>query len=267
MMALAVFVPDVVFPARQSSCLICHRPHQVCQANCVSCHRGDDRTGRKEIAHHDLVAGRFAHYRIEGSSVVKRGRELLERLSCRRCHVYAEKVNRLANSLDVTGVMGKARDIHGSIKNPVLFMPDFHLSDTQIALLVNAILATDKSAKRPGGEAPIVVHFQDSKKMRKNLFTENCGTCHKILSEQSGGLGSGDVAPNLSGLFSGFYPRTYLETEAWEPEKLKKWLDNPRDVRKNATMQPVRLPPGDFDKLLGIIHTARPTCLTPGGSF
>lgn len=252
---LTFLLADSCFCAPQSACIACHRPHNLCKGDCVSCHRGDDRTRRKEIAHHDLVAGRFAHYQIEGSQVVERGKELLDSLACRRCHIYAEKGNRMAGSLDLTGATGKARDIHASIREPVLFMPNFHLSDTQIASLVNAILARARFINPPGGETPLVVHFQDLSNMQKNVFALQCGKCHKTLSEKSGGLGNGDVAPNLSGLFSEFYPRTYRDTKSWNPDNLKKWLDNPRDVRTNAVMQPVRLTQEEFQQLLELIHT------------
>jgi cytochrome c2 len=255
MLLLAALPADDAFSAGQSACVACHRPHKVCQGNCVSCHRGDDRTERKEIAHHDLVAGRFAHYHIEGSKVVERGKGLLEQSACRRCHRYEEKGNRLAGSLDVAGATGKARDIHDSIRTPVIFMPNFHMNDIQIASLVNAILARARFAKPLGGETPLVIHFLDSRNIRKNVFAGKCGACHKILSEKSGGLGSGDIAPNLSGLFSAFYPRTYRDAESWNPDNLKKWLENPRVVRANAVMQPVRLAPEEFQQLLGIIQT------------
>ncbi|MCK9363442.1 MAG: cytochrome c [Syntrophales bacterium] len=251
---LAVSLADYAFPARQSVCITCHQPHYSGKGSCVSCHRGDDRTGRKEIAHYDLVAGRFAHYKIEGSPVAERGKKLLERFSCRRCHRYAEKGNHLAGSLDVTGATGKVRDIYESIRVPVLFMPNFHANDAQIADLVNAILARAKFQKPPVGETALIVHFQDVKNIRKNVFAGKCGKCHKILSEQSGGLGSGYIGPNLSGLFSEFYPRTYRDAESWNPDKLKKWLENPRDIRINAMMPPVRLAPEEFEQLRGIIQ-------------
>lgn len=251
---LTASLADYAFSARQSACITCHQPHHSGKGSCVSCHGGDDRTRRKEIAHYDLVAGRFAQYKIEGNQVAERGGKLLERLACRRCHRYEEKGNRLAGSLDVTGATGKARDIYESIRAPVLFMPNFHASDVQIADLVNAILARAKFEKPPTGETALAVHFQDVKNIRKNVFAGQCGKCHKILSERAGGLGSGYIGPNPSGLFSGFYPRTYRDAESWNPDRLKKWLENPRDIRINAMMPPVRLAPEEFEQLLGIIQ-------------
>ncbi len=250
MLLLAALPAYDAFSTGQSACVACHRPHQVCQGACVSCHRGDDRTERKEIAHHDLVAGRFAHYHIEGSPVVERGKKLINGLACRRCHRYEKKGNPLAVSLDLTGVAGKARNIHHSIRDPALYMPDFHLNDIQIATLVNAILARGKFTSPPVNEIPIAIHFMESENIQGNVFTLHCGKCHKLLSEKFGGLGSSNAGPNLSGLFSGFYPWTYGNAEPWDTERLKKWLDNPLDINKNALMQPVRLKPGEREQLL-----------------
>jgi mono/diheme cytochrome c family protein len=254
--ALLTFLTAVeIVPAGQNVCVTCHRPHPSRQENCISCHRGDDRTERKEIAHYDLIAGRFAYYTLEKSPVVERGKELLDRLACRRCHRYAGRGNRLANNLDATAMGEKAQDIYDSIKSPALFMPNFYLDENQIAALVNAILARAKSEKIPEGETAIVVHFQTAQHRRKNVFAGQCGKCHTILSESSGGLGSGDIGPNLSGLFSEFYPRTYREAESWNPERLKRWLENPRDIRMNAVMQPLRLSLDEFDQLLRIMNS------------
>jgi len=255
---------DFAFAARPGACLACHPPHYSGEGSCVSCHKGNDRSRRKEIAHDDLIAGRFSHYALGGSQVVKSGKKLLEGLACRRCHRSEKKGNRLAGNLDVTGATRKAGDIYDSIRAPALFMPDFHLRDAQIASLVNAILAQAKLEKPPAAEIPLVIHFTniklrfaDARNIRKNVFAEKCGPCHKILSEKAGGLGSGYVGPNLSGLFSEFYPRTYRDVESWTPDKLKKWLKNPRDIRTNAVMQPVRFEPGEFEQLPGFIQVEK----------
>ena len=86
--------------------------------------------------------------------------------------------------------------------------------------------------------------------VRENSFVKLCGPCHKSLSERSGALGNGDIGPNLSGLFSEYYPKTYRDTESWTPDKLRKWLENPRNMRANARMKPVRLAVGEFELLM-----------------
>ena len=252
MMALALFLllPEAAMPAQLSLCLACHRSHYAERGSCIGCHRGNDRTTRKDIAHYDLIGAKFAHFTIKGGPVVERGKKLVEALACRRCHLFGGKGNRLATNLANLATNTAPQDIFASIKSPVLFMPNFHCDDVQIAALVNAILAGADPAGAKGREAAQVVHFEDEEQSRENILVKFCAPCHKSLSEKSGGLGNGDIGPNLSGLFSGYYPRTYLDTEPWAPDKLKKWLENPRNIRTNARMQPVRLTPGEFDLLI-----------------
>ncbi len=99
-------------------------------------------------------------------------------------------------------------------------------------------------------ETAQVVHFEDEKRSRENSFVKHCGPCHRILSERYGGLGKGDIGPNLSGLLTEFYPKTYRDAETWTIEKLRKWLENPRSSRPAARMRPVRLTTGEFTVLV-----------------
>jgi cytochrome c2 len=142
------------------------------------------------------------------------------------------------------------QDIFDSIKSPVLFMPNFYCNDIQIIALVNAILIGVEPPGARAGETAQVVHFEEEERSRENSFVKLCGSCHKSLSERSGGLGNGDIGPNLSGLFSDYYPKTYRDTEWWTPDKLRKWLENPRNLRANARMRPVRFTFGEFDSLM-----------------
>jgi len=244
-----LLLPDVAIPARRSSCLTCHGSHYAGQQSCIGCHRGNDRTDRKEIAHHDLIAGRFAQFTLKERPVVEQGKKLVDLLACRRCHRYGGKGNRLAVNLAGLTSNTAPQDIFDAIKSPVLFMPNFYCNDSQIVALVNAILAGAEPAGARAAETAQVVHFEDEKQSRENILVKFCGSCHKSLSEKSGGLGNGDIGPNLSGLFTAYYPRTYRDTDPWAPDKLKKWLENPRRIRANARMQPVRLTPGEFDLL------------------
>ena len=255
LVALSVFffLANPAISAWQSTCLTCHSSHYAGQGGCIGCHRGTDRTERKEIAHYGLIAGRFAHFTIQGSPVVERGQILLERLACRRCHIFAGKGNRLASNLDRLASGGAAQEIFASIKSPVLFMPNFHCDDGQIAALVNSILASARFAGPQEGESAQVVHFRDERHNWKNVFAKQCGFCHKTLSEKAGGLGVGDAGPNLSGLFSEFYPRTYRDVAPWTPKRLGKWLENPRAIRANARMKPLRLATEEFELLLETI--------------
>jgi cytochrome c2 len=249
-----ILLPGAAEAARQSACLACHRPHHAGRGSCVGCHRGNDRTERKKIAHNDLIAGRFAHFTLKGSPVVARGEKLMDLLACRRCHISTGRGNRLAANLDRLAP-GSAQGIFDAIRAPVLFMPNFHCDDGQISTLVNAILAGGESAEVKVGETAQVVHFEDGKQRRENSFARQCGPCHKALSERFGGVGHGDMGPNLSGLFSAAYPGTYRDGEPWTTDKLGKWLENPRAIRANARMQPLRLTAGEFEQLAETLRT------------
>ncbi len=182
--------------------------------------------------------------------MVKLGRALVKTSGCRRCHVIGVKGNRLATNLD--RVLGSARPhkLFDAIKTPVLFMPNFCFKEMHIIELVNAILAARTEPE--DGEIPLVIHFENENKPKENAFVKYCGYCHKALTARFGGLGEGDIGPNLSGLFSEYYPNTYDDKEQWSPKSLKKWLENPRKVRKNAQMAPVKLTSDEFSGLLEI---------------
>jgi cytochrome c2 len=250
--ALALFflLASPAEAARRSACLACHEPHHTERGSCVNCHRGNDRANRKEIAHHGFIEGRFAHYTLKGSPVVERGQRLAGSLACRRCHTQGRKGARLAANLDRLAADVAPSAIFDSIKSPVWFMPNFHCDNLQIASLVNAILAESEPAAHGVKETAQVVHFEDEKMGRENSFVKQCASCHRILSERYGGLGKGDIGPNLSGLLSEFYPKTYRDVEMWTVEKLHKWLKNPRNSRPAARMRPVRLTTGEFTLLI-----------------
>ena len=51
----------------------------------------------------------------------------------------------------------------------------------------------------------------------------------------------GAPGPNLSGLFTPFYPKTAPGDRAWTEKALADWLRNPRASRRTTTMPPVAL--------------------------
>lgn len=87
------------------------------------------------------------------------------------------------------------------------------------------------------------------------MFVKQCGGCHKLLSKQYGGLGNGTAGPNLSGLFSRFYPLNFEGGKAWNEERLKRWLKNPRKLRSQTIMRPIPLKPGEWEQLLKVMAT------------
>jgi cytochrome c2 len=246
--------------AAKPSCLSCHKPHYEVIGTCVDCHRGNAHTDRLAIAHHDLIPGRFAQFTLGRTPAVERGRKLLETFACRRCHIITGKGNRLAADLD--GLLSERQpQLHfDAIRTPAIFMPVFHFDDRQIIDLVNALLAGAQKVREKGAEKPAVVHFDNGKLTGKNPFVTLCGPCHRALTEKLGGLGKGDYGPNLSGLFSRFYPGNYRDHAPWRGENLRNWLANPRRLRPNARMQPIFIKAGELQALVDVLrvtYTAR----------
>jgi hypothetical protein len=62
-------------------------------------------------------------------------------------------------------------------------------------------------------------------------------------------VGTGNAGPNLSGLFTPFYPPTALNERPWTEKALADWLRNPRASRAHATMPPVALGDDDLRKV------------------
>ena len=75
-----------------------------------------------------------------------------------------------------------------------------------------------------------------------------------MLSGKYGVLGRGETGPNLSGLLTSFYPETFREHERWSVENLRKWLENPRAMRKNARMPPISVKSDEFGRLTDILR-------------
>ncbi len=240
-------------------CLACHAPHDGYRDRCAGCHRGDERTDRKNIAHRDLIPAAYSFFNLPDSTVVKRGAGLIDSFSCRRCHARLGEGNGLAANLDDLLAVSAPRKIHDSIRTPVAYMPDFGFDEAQIRDIVNAILAGGARRGRTGGdEIPVVVHFEDPDNGKDLLFSRVCGGCHRILSDTGGGLGTGAIGPNLSGLLTSHYPETFGGRGKWTPDNLKRWLRNPRSVKPAALMPPIPLSPEQVEGLAPLMTTPAP---------
>lgn len=253
-LAYMLLLPVAEAYAGRMGCLKCHKSHYTASGDCINCHRGDKRSDRIAIAHRDLIQAKFSWFAIEGSQPLIRGEKLLSAFACRRCHISGGKGNSLASNLDRLPMNTAPAKIYEAIKSPALFMPDFSFDDLQLTALVNAILAGGKKAAHKTGEAPQVVHFEDAKRRTDNIFETQCGPCHKILTETFGALGKGKIGPNLSGLFSEFYPANLKDNGRWTVDVLKKWLENPRKIRENSQMRPVPLKKDEFEQLKNILR-------------
>lgn len=243
----------------ESGCLYCHVPHYEDLGNCNYCHHGIQKTKRKDIAHYGLIRGKYAFFRLPNLPVVEQGKQLLETFACRRCHISGQKGNALAADLDIRSKDLLPEEIFAAIKLPSSFMPDFHFADPQLVALVNQVLFNGTLTAKAEEDAPLVIHFDVKNNTDKDPFSKYCGGCHKMLTAQDGGLGKGEIGPNLSGLLTEFYPKTFKGNESWKSANLEKWLKNPRTIRENARMPPVLLQQSDFMTLLKILAPSKTT--------
>lgn len=249
----ATIVPVCGWGKTGQSCLSCHPVHFVAHGECRRCHLGNPASARKNIAHVGLRAGKYARFILYDSVQMKRGELFLEQFACRRCHISNGRGNRLAISLDTAAKLKTAAELAFSIHNPVGAMPNFMVTEEQTIMLVNTILAGSQGQKSAYGK-PVAVHFSTPKNKGVDLFSQKCGSCHKVLSRQSGALGTGNMGPNLSGIFTIYYPRSFKGNDAWTAQSIKTWLNNPREVKPLAQMRPVMLKDTELKALVSILN-------------
>ena len=247
------------------ACLACHPVHYAKKGSCTGCHRGNAASSRRNIAHYLLIPGRYARFTLGEPAAVREGTRQLEQLACRRCHVSGGKGNRLAASLDGLLESKPADEIAGAIRFPALGMPDFMLDEARIANLVNTIFAGAQKTLKQERERPVTVHFQKSPRQSKDVFSDKCGACHRLLSADRGLLGVGEIGPNLSGLLSEFYPADAEGGKRWTRRRLQSWLENPRKIKANALMLPVRLDARQFEELSTVLGAAADYRPSDGG--
>lgn len=229
----------------EASCGGCHAPHLVARGTCASCHRGDPLALRKEIAHHRLLTGEAAEQGLVDSRAVAEGQRRVEQLACRRCHTVEGSGNRLATNLDRIAWKRDQRDLAKSIRQPVENMPRFGLDARQTEAVIAYLL---KSADPSLSEATYRVRFSGAGRNAESIFGTRCGGCHQALGPAKP-VGRGSAGPNLSGLFTPYYPASASENRTWTPDALGKWLVNPRIERPRASMRPVPLEAGELERL------------------
>lgn len=236
-------------------CVECHTPHFETDGTCVDCHRGDPRTRRMNIAHYRLIQGKYACFTLPEDSVVSDGTRLIDTSGCRRCHKTGHQGNRLASDLDASLDKTLPEDLAHAIKYPAVFMPNFYFNESDIVKLVNTILGSSAVWGPESSETPKIIYFEKSKEDDNNTFTKHCGSCHRLLAQQFGGLWQGDIGPNLSGIFSRFYFKNFKDGKSWNADRLKQWLKNPRGVRINAQMLPIELTEDGLKNLIHIMNS------------
>jgi cytochrome c2 len=247
-LALASCVRPPAPAARAAGCLACHPPHFESGGACAECHRGEPGAARQALAHARLLTGRVAEHRLLFSPAVAEGERLVETLACRRCHTIGGEGNRLATDLDGVAWQREQAALVTSITEPALDMPRFGLDARQAEAIVAVLLRRGDPRRR---EDAYRVHFDRSPEtLDPPVFERACGGCHRVLTP-SGPLGTGDAGPNLSGLFTRFYPRTAPGDRAWTEPLLAEWTRNPRASRPTTTMPPVApLAEGEWRRLV-----------------
>jgi mono/diheme cytochrome c family protein len=257
LVAVAGFVRCVRPAAKapgQERCLSCHAAHYAAEGSCVSCHRGRPEAGRQELAHQQLLTGRAAEHRRTGGSTLREGERLVEALACRRCHTVAGRGNRLASDLDAVAGQREQAALVASITEPVENMPRFGLDAGQAEAIVALLVRSSDPAR---AQDAYRVHFARPTGPGGTEFERQCGGCHRALTA-AGPLGSGDAGPNLSGLFTPFYPRTAPGERAWTESVLRDWLRNPRSARGSTTMPPVALDDATAARIARDLGSAAP---------
>lgn len=229
-----------------SKCINCHDIHYADKGACITCHRGNEKTSRKNIAHSGLIYGVYADFTFAD---VTAGEKLAKQSACRRCHSLNEG-NNLAPDLSAKAAEKTGRELDKSIKEPTDFMPDFKFSDVQRVELVKYLLTQSKLSDSK--HAPYTVFIN---KGTENSFEKNCGGCHRALTLKKGPLGEGDAAPNLSGIFTKYYnPIRLKRGEIWTDEMFRKWINNPREIFKQSYMPPQRLKEKEVKEIIKILR-------------
>lgn len=228
-------------------CVKCHKPHYEKTGSCTVCHRGNSETSRKNIAHSGLITKKYADF-IINRQAVSGGGKTIENAHCRRCHIAGGKGNDIAPDLDTESRRKTAETLKDKLMKPTDYMPDFRMNDKTAEDSVRYILNAGGSAKKVSGTAPYVVFITQGK---KSTFDEKCGGCHRLLTRKKGGTGHGNTAPNLSGLFSEYYPADTVKAEGgrWNREILIKWIKNPRKIKPDSLMPPILLTPEEEKRI------------------
>jgi cytochrome c2 len=254
LIAIVILLPVSAAGVEKSQyCLKCHSAHYGERGRCSDCHLGNPASERKAIAHSGLRGGKYSRFTLGDSRQLKGGELLMDQLACRRCHVSASRGNNLAVRLDGVVSQRSAGELAASIRQPVENMPKFALNEDQITIMTNAVLAAARGNK-PDISMPVTVHFRNTGKKGLDVFSTKCGSCHRILSQSLGALGKSDAGPNLSGLLTRYYPKTYRSNEAWSVQNMQNWLTNPRVSSQYAKMLPVTLTEAELKELVTIIN-------------
>ena len=195
-----------------------HTPGDFQRFGCVICHQGQGRATSRAEAHgrvpdwdSPLLPIRYTEAAcgrchlgdsVPEASLLSAGRSLMTRAGCFGCHKVAGNEGWISEAPGLNGLAEKSNPawLRAWLKSPrslrsTTWMPDFHLSDSEIGSLV-AFLMVQPPLKGvdlgPEGEPPV-----GSPDRGKILFSESrCISCHTVE-----GRGNGS-APELLGIGS-----------------------------------------------------------------
>jgi mono/diheme cytochrome c family protein len=225
-------------------------PHKVDQFGCVICHRGQGAATTVEDAHYSKLAqeepilpiryiesgcGQCHHEALDGTPRLNRGRTMLSRYGCVRCHTVKLPDGSSPVPTDTPPPLTHIADkttrewIYAWLKDPAGYsatatMPNFKLSDDD-ARDISAFLIAN-STELPGdtikisssGPAP-------DEAASASLYGESfCASCH-AAQNAAGNLVGGDLGPELTG----------VGTKV-KPEWMEAWLNNPHSYDPGTTM-------------------------------
>ncbi len=233
----------------KNHCLSCHREHYKEKGSCYFCHQGVSLSKDKELAHYTLIPKSFSFFRLPHHPKIKEGRKYIYMLGCRRCHKIEGQGNNLATDIDHLHSPFYVKELVKAIEHPAYYMPFFSFARKNLESVVNYILYASSTYNTEHGNDSYRVHFLNK---NYNTFEQKCGECHKILTRNYGGLGKGNVGPNLSGILTKFYPRNSLVYPC-STKKLIKWISNPRSIAFNTTMPPILMKKKELNQILSIL--------------
>jgi mono/diheme cytochrome c family protein len=243
-------------------------PHTLNEYGCVVCHRGQGPATTMEEAHHSTLAweqpilpakfiesgcGQCHLGRMQGTPQLNRGRELLARYGCVRCHtVNLPDGKRMMATDDPPSLRHIAQKtsrewMYAWIKNPQAYaatatMPNFQLSDDD-ARDVSAFLVAQSTPLAELEKTPATKTLATADASAgPSLYGESfCASCHAVQNA-AGALVGGDVGPEL----------TRIGNKV-NPEWLASWLRNPSVYDADTKMPHYRFDDKQVATLTGFL--------------
>lgn len=191
--------------------------------------------------HSDAITAEVAH-----------GKRLWEENNCMGCHTlmgegayYAPELTRVMERRGEVFVRGMLRDPEAMYPGERK-MVQYDFSEEEVDALV-AFLAWVGNADLNGFPPKPTLHIPGTPSAGGQelsrapaLFTQACVACHSV-----GGLG-GSVGPQLDGV-----------ADRRDGDYLRRWLQNPADVKSDAQMPNLQLKPEQIDEMVAYLQTLK----------